>query len=120
MDEDGFLYYLDRAKDRIRTARGVVYPHAVEAAVLRHPSVANCGVVGLGNPGEEAVAAAVLLKPGQAPSEALRQEIEQAAASGLQEHERPVRLVFVSELPTVLGGAKVQREVLRQRLEQAS
>jgi len=48
IDDDGFLYYLDRAKDRITTAAGVVYPHVVEAVLLRHPSVSNCGVVGLG------------------------------------------------------------------------
>ncbi|MBN1204777.1 MAG: acyl--CoA ligase [Myxococcaceae bacterium] len=120
MDEDGFFYYLDRAKDRIRTARGVVYPHVVEVALLRHPAVANCGVVGMGPPGSEEIVAAVLLKQGQHPGDALRREIEQAASSGLKEHERPGRLVFVTELPTVLGGAKVQREVLRQRLEQAS
>ncbi|MFL5343202.1 MAG: class I adenylate-forming enzyme family protein [Hyalangium sp.] len=120
MDEDGFFYYLDRAKDRIRTARGVVYPHVVEVALLRHPAVANCGVVGVGAPGSEQIVAAVLLKPGQTAGEPLRREIEQAAHPGLKEHERPGRLVFLTELPTVLGGAKVQREVLRQRLEQAS
>ena len=119
-DEDGFFYYLDRSKDRIRTARGVVYPHGVEVALLRHPAVAHCGVVGLGPPGAEEIVAAVLLKQGQQPTEALRREIEQAACAGLGEHERPARLVFVTELPTVLGGAKVQREVLRQRLEKAS
>jgi acyl-coenzyme A synthetase/AMP-(fatty) acid ligase len=119
LDEDGFLYYLDRAKDRILTAQGVVYPHRVEAALLRHPAVAHCGVVGLGKSGAEEVVAGVLLKAGQVPSDELRREIERAAMPGLQEHERPARLTFVTELPTVLGGAKVQREVLRQRLEQA-
>ncbi len=120
MDEDGFFYYLDRAKDRIRTSRGVVYPHRVEEALLRHSAVAHCGVVGLGEAGAEQVVAAVLLKPGREATDALRQEIEKEAASTLAEHERPARLTFVSELPTVLGGAKVQREVLRQRLEQSS
>jgi acyl-coenzyme A synthetase/AMP-(fatty) acid ligase len=119
LDEEGFLYYLDRAKDRILTAQGVVYPHRVEAALLRHPAVAHCGVVGLGKSGAEEVVAGVLLKAGQAPSDELRREIERAAMPGLREHERPARLTFVTELPTVLGGAKVQREVLRQRLEQA-
>lgn len=120
LDADGFFYYLDRAKDRIHTARGVVYPHVVELAVLRHPAVAHCGVVGLGKAGAEEIVAAVLLKPGQVPSDELRLDIERTALPALQEHERPVRLSFLPELPTVLGGAKIQREVLRQRLEQAS
>lgn len=119
LDEEGYLYYLDRAKDRVRTPHGVVYPHVVESALLRHQAVANCGVVGLGAPGNEIVVAAVLLKPGHSPGDALRAEIEKLAAPSLKPHERPARLTFVPELPTVLGGAKVQREVLRQRLEQA-
>lgn len=117
MDEDGFLYYADRLKDRIRTAEGgVVYPHFVEAAVLRHRAVANCGAVGLGEPGNQEVVAAVLLKSGWQPSEGLADEIMTSAEAGLKPHERPKRIVFVDELPTVLGGAKVQREVLKERL----
>ena len=71
LDEDGFLYYADRAGDDIRTADGVVYPHLVEAAVLRHRAVANCGVVGLGEPGRETVVAAVLLKDPSNPTPGL-------------------------------------------------
>jgi acyl-CoA synthetase (AMP-forming)/AMP-acid ligase II len=51
LDDEGFLYYLDRATDRIETAAGTVYPHVVESVVLRHSAVANCGVVGV--PGAE-------------------------------------------------------------------
>ena len=116
LDEDGFLFYLDRDKDKIVTAAGVVYPHMIETAVLRHPSVANCGVVGLGDPNRQIVVAGVLLKPGTASSSTLARQILSSAATDLPEHERPVRVVFVDELPTVLGGAKVQREVLQQRI----
>jgi acyl-coenzyme A synthetase/AMP-(fatty) acid ligase len=119
LDEDGFLFYLDRDKDKIVTAAGVVYPHVIETALLRHPSVANCGVVGLGDSSRQSVVAGVLLKSGTAPSPTLAKEILSTATSGLLEHERPVRVVFVDELPTVLGGAKVQREVLQQRIRSA-
>lgn len=116
LDDDGFLFYLDRDKDKIGTAAGTVYPHVVETALLRHPVVAHCGVVGLGAPGRQSVVAAVLLKPGTAASAGLADKILSGAAAALQEHERPARIVFVDELPTVLGGAKVQREVLQGRL----
>lgn len=119
LDEDGFLFYLDRDKDKIVTAAGVVYPHVIETALLRHPLVANCGVVGLGDPSRQSVVAGVLLKSGTAPSPTLAREILSTASTGLLEHERPVRVVFVDELPTVLGGAKVQREVLQQRIRSA-
>jgi acyl-coenzyme A synthetase/AMP-(fatty) acid ligase len=94
----------------------VVYPHLVEAAILRHELVANCGVVGVGGEESQEIVAAVVLKPGAAGSDAVRDEIA-ARAGELKEHERPSRIVFVDELPTVLGGAKVQRQALKGQLE---
>ena len=114
-DEDGFLYYLDRAKDRIDTAEGVVYPHLVESVVLRHPAVANCGAVGLDLDGHRAVVVAVELRPDVVATDELTEEIRSAAGAGLAAG-RPARVVVVEALPTVLGGAKVQREVLRDQL----
>jgi acyl-CoA synthetase (AMP-forming)/AMP-acid ligase II len=115
LDEDGFLYYSDRAGDRITTAEGTVYPHLVEEAILGHNSVFLCGVVGLGESGNEEVVVGVQLKEGVIPSDQLAEEILLETAR-LLEHERPVRAIFVTELPTVLGGAKVQRQALRGQL----
>ena len=115
LDEAGFLSYVDRAQDAIETAVGRVYPHEIENAVLSHPAVAGCGAVGLGPSGEQEVIAAVLLKPSRSDPERVTSEIAAAAAGQLAEHARP-RIVIVTELPTVLGGAKVQRDVLRGRL----
>lgn len=115
LDEDGFLYYSDRAGDRIATAQGTVYPHLVEEAILGHAAVFLCGVVGLGEPGAEQVVVGVQLKEGVTGSDQLAEEILRETAR-LADHERPVRAVFVDELPTVLGGAKVQRSALRERL----
>lgn len=117
-DADGFLYYLDRAKDRIDTDEGVVYPHLVESVVLRHPAVANCGAVGLELDGTRAVVVAVELRPGVAAAAELAEEIRAVAVNGLAKG-RPARVVVVEALPTVLGGAKVQREVLRDQLIEA-
>jgi acyl-CoA synthetase (AMP-forming)/AMP-acid ligase II len=116
LDEEGFLYYLDRANDRIESAAGVVYPHVVETAVLRHAAVANCGVVGLGVAGRQSIVAAVTLKPGVSEEMQLEREIMTLAGAGLARHEVPDRIVIVDNLPTVLGGAKVRRDMLRQRL----
>jgi acyl-coenzyme A synthetase/AMP-(fatty) acid ligase len=115
LDDDGFLYFSDRAADKITTADGVVFPHLVEAAVLRHPSVANCAVVGLGEAPAHEVVAAVLVKPDVARSAALADEVL-ACTADLPAGMRPARVVFVDDLPTVLGGAKVQRQALRAQL----
>ena len=115
LDDSGYLYYVDRAADRISTAQGVVYPHLLEEAMSRHPAVANCGVIGLGESGAQTVVAAVLLKSQQAGSLALTEELMEQAAH-FAPHQRPSKIIFVADLPTVLGGAKVQRGELRQRL----
>lgn len=116
LDSDGFLYYADRAGDTIWTAAGVVYPHLVETAISRHEAVAHCGVVGLGEHGAQIVVAAVRVKEGRTADDALAAQILQVACADLDEHQRPARIEFVTELPTVLGGAKVQRSALRDRL----
>src|SRR5581483_8125676 len=112
---DRFLYYVDRSHDRIQTALGSVYPHAVEEAVLRHHAIAACGAVGLGEPGRQEVVAAVVLKGGEPAGQKLVEQIEAGARRTLAEHEAP-RVVVVESLPTVLGGAKVRREALRAQL----
>jgi acyl-CoA synthetase (AMP-forming)/AMP-acid ligase II len=116
VDKSGFVYFLDRAKDRIVTEAGVVYPHVIEAAVLRHSSVANCGVVGLGQPGSQRVVVGILLKEKGQPASDLIRAIHEESKAGLKAHEVPQELFFVDELPTVLGGAKVRREELRDQL----
>jgi acyl-coenzyme A synthetase/AMP-(fatty) acid ligase len=57
----------------------------------------------------------VQIKEGLTPSDQLAEEILLQTAR-LPEHERPARAVFVSDMPTVLGGAKVRRQALRERL----
>lgn len=115
LDEDGFLYYADRATDTIKTAQGVVYPHLVEAVISRHEAVALCGVVGLGETGQQTVVAAVQLKSGRRESGELTAQIL-AACHELDAQARPEQIIYQKELPTVLGGAKVQRSELRKRL----
>lgn len=115
LDEEGFLYFSDRATEKISIADEVVFPHLVEGAVLRHPAVANCGVVGLGETGAQQVVAAVRLKPEVAPSSGVADEIL-ARTADLPATHRPTRVIFMDDLPTVFGGAKVQRHALREQL----
>jgi acyl-CoA synthetase (AMP-forming)/AMP-acid ligase II len=117
MDSEGYLYYGDRAKDRIQSAAGdIVYPHAVETVLLQHAAVANAGVVGLPDGDGEKVVACVLVKSLDARTDQVIEELVVACRDRLRPAEVPERIVFVDELPTVLGGAKVQRSELRARL----
>ena len=76
------------------------------------------GAVGLGAGADKRVVVAVVLKEGREPTCELIAEIEAAAAPGLATHAHPLVRV-VHQLPTVLGGAKVQRAVLREQLAAA-
>ncbi len=65
LDEDNFIYIVDRAKDMIIRGGENVYSVQVEAALFEHPAVADCAVIGVPDPtlGEE-VGAVVVLRPG--------------------------------------------------------
>lgn len=116
LDAEGYLYYSDRAGDTIHRDGAAVYPHLVESAILGHDAVANCGVVGVERDGEVHVVAGVQLVEGVDDSEEVRFAILESA-SELADHERPARVVVLAVLPTVLGGAKVQRGELRTQIE---
>ena len=114
VDDSGFVYYAGRAGEEIQVADTVVYPHQVEAQILGQPAVKNCAVVGLDSGASPELVAAVELKdPAGASSELEAEILARCAASRLRS---PDRVVFVDELPAVLGGAKVQRKVLRDQL----
>src|SRR5204863_5710729 len=71
MDDDGYVFIVDRVKDMIITGGENVYSAEVENAIYQHPAVAMCAVIGV--PDEqwgERVHAVVALKPGQSTTEA--------------------------------------------------
>ena len=71
IDEHGYVYLLDRLKDLIVSGGENIYTSEVEAAIHRHPAVAECAVIGV--PDErlgEAPFAVIQVRPGQKPGEA--------------------------------------------------
>ena len=66
LDDDGFLFIVDRAKDMVITGGFNVYSTEVEQALMQHPAVADCAVIGLpDDTWGERVTAVVQLRPGQ-------------------------------------------------------
>ncbi len=114
IDENGFIFIVDRKKDMVLRGGENVYCAEVEAAIYRHPAVAECCVFGV--PDErlgEDVAVAVVLKPGESLSaEALRADCERHIAR----HKVPRHVWFMDEaLPRNASGKFLKRE-LRDRL----
>jgi acetyl-CoA synthetase len=113
VDEDGYVWFAGRADEVIKIAAHRIGTIEVETAFLKHPAVAEAGVVG--RPDEvrgEVISAFVVLKQGHEPSPALRQELVDTVRKELG----PVAVVgevnFVSLLPKTRSG-KIMRRVLR-------
>jgi len=118
IDDEGFVYIVDRAKDMIIRGGENVYSVIVEAAIFEHPDVADCAVVGLPHPtlGEE-VAAVIVLRPGCVVE---AEEITRHVANHLARYEVPTRIFFRSgALPRNPQGKVLKRE-LREALVEAS
>lgn len=111
MDEDGYLYIVDRLKDMIVSGGENVYSAEVENALAQHPAVAACAVIGI--PSEqwgEAVHAVIVLKPGadKAPEELLAHCRRLIAG-----YKCPRSMEFRDALP-MTGAGKIQKIELRK------
>jgi long-chain acyl-CoA synthetase len=112
MDEDGFVYVVDRVKDMIISGGENVYSVEVENAITQHPAVAQCAVIGI--PDErwgELVHAVVVTKPGAKLS---ANELIEFCKTLIAGYKCP-RSVEISETPLPLSGAgKVLKRDLRK------
>jgi len=113
-DADGYFFYQARADDMIITAGYNVGGPEVEDALLRHPAVAECGVIG--KPDEERgmiVKAFCVLKPGHEPGEAMVRTLQDHVKNSIAPYKYPREIEFVASLPRTETG-KLQRFRLRQ------
>jgi long-chain acyl-CoA synthetase len=110
VDDDGYLYLVDRVKDIIIVSGFNVYPAEVEGVLADHPAVASCAVVGVAHPySGEAVKAFVVLEPGRSADE---DEVVAWCADRLARYKCPDKVMFVDELPVAPSG-KMMRRALR-------
>ncbi|MEZ5182350.1 MAG: AMP-binding protein [Acidimicrobiales bacterium] len=110
VDDEGFLYLVDRAKDLIIVSGFNVFPAEVEEVLLELDGIAECAVVGVPHPHTgEAVKAFVVVAPGHALEE---DAIIEFCARHLARYKCPQKVNFVDELPQNLSG-KVLRRALR-------
>ncbi|MDQ3707377.1 MAG: AMP-binding protein [Chloroflexota bacterium] len=114
VDEDGFWYILGRSDDTIKVAGKRVGPAEVESAAVSHPAVAEAAAIGVPDALKgESLVVLVALRPGHAPGEGLRQEIESCIVAHLGKSLKPHAIKFVTELPHTRNG-KMLRRLVRQ------
>ena len=109
VDDDGFLYMVDRIKDLIIVSGFNVFPAEVEEVLLQHPAIEAAAVVGVPHPHTgEAVRAYVVARDGLSIEE---DDVVDFAAGRLARYKCPNKVTFVEELPTGLAGKVLRREL---------
>lgn len=113
MDDDGYIYVVDRVKDMVITGGENVYPAEVESVLYSHPAIAEVAVLGLpDDKWGEAVTAVVALAP---DASLTLDELREFARDQLAGYKLPLRLEFVEALPRNASG-KVLKYQLRDSL----
>jgi long-chain acyl-CoA synthetase len=111
LDEDGYLFIVDRKKDLIKTCGFQVWPREIEEVISSHPAVADVGVVGLpDNMRGEIVKAWVVLRADQVLTPS---DLKLFCRDRLAPYKIPAKYEFVADLPKTEIG-KVLRRALRQ------
>jgi acyl-CoA synthetase (AMP-forming)/AMP-acid ligase II len=113
MDDEGYLYVVDRKKDMIISGGENIYCPEVEAVLRDHPGVADVSVIGVSDPvwGETPRAIVVPVDPdGPPPADELMSWCKERLAS----YKKPTSVVIVDRLPVNAAG-KVVKPALRQR-----
>jgi len=112
LDEDGYMYIVDRKKDVIKPSGFQVWPREVEEVIASHPAVAEVGVAGVPDAYQgQAVKAWVVLRPGQ---KVTTDELRDYCRRKLAGYKVPKHIEFRSSLPKSTIG-KVLRRVLAQQ-----
>jgi long-chain acyl-CoA synthetase len=110
MDDDGYVFIVDRKKDLIKTSGFQVWPREVEEVVASHPAIAEVGVAGVPDERKgELVKAWVVLRQGQTTTE---DELRSFCREKLAPYKVPSQVEFRTELPKSMIG-KVLRRALR-------
>ena len=107
MDDDGFVFIVDRKKDLIKTSGFQVWPREIEEVISAHPAVLEVGVAGVPDPVKGEVAKAwVVLKPGEKATE---DEVRAYCRQRLAPYKVPGRVEFRTELPKTMVGKILRR-----------
>lgn len=112
-DTDGYLWFVSREDDLIKSSGYRIGPEEIEEALKEHPAVADCGVIGVPDPirGQNAKAF-VVLREGTAPAPGLRDQLLAFLRERVATYKLPREFAFVPELPRTVTG-KLLRRVLR-------
>lgn len=112
-DEDGYLWFMGRTDDVIKSSGYRIGPFEVESAIITHEAVVEAAVTGVPDPVRGmAVKATIVLAPGYEPSEELTKSIQAQVRSVTAPYKYPRIVEYVDELPKTISG-KIKRAEIR-------
>jgi len=109
IDEDGYLYLMDRSKDMIISGGENIYPREIEEVIVQHPAIREVAVIGVpDSKWGEAIKAIVSLVAGRSVSE---EELISFCKANIASYKKPKSIDFMSELPKNNYGKILKREL---------
>ena len=112
-DSDGYLWFVGRSDDVIKSSGYRIGPFEVESALIEHPAVVECAITAVPDPVRgQIVKATVVLAKGWEPSDTLIKELQNHVKKTTAPYKYPRIVEFVDELPKTVGG-KIKRALLR-------
>ncbi len=110
MDADGYLTFTGRFKEMIKVSGYAVFPEEVETILIKHPAVAQAGVIGIPDPTKgEVIRAFIVKKPGQ---DVTAEALISWARENMSSYKAPREVRFIDALPAT-GAGKVLRRLLK-------
>ena len=112
-DEDGYLWFIGRADDMIKSSGYRIGPFEVESTLMEHPAVLECAVTG--EPDSlrgQIVKATIVLAKNYLPTEELKKKLQEYVKNATAAYKYPRLIDFVPELPKTISG-KIRRVALR-------
>jgi long-chain acyl-CoA synthetase len=112
MDDEGFIFIVDRKKDMLKTSGFQVWPREIEEVLTTHPAVMEAGVAGVPDAAKGEVAHAwVVLKPG---ASATAEELRSFCRERLAPYKVPAHVEFRTELPKTMVGKVLRRALVAE------
>ncbi|MDR0935544.1 MAG: AMP-binding protein [Oscillospiraceae bacterium] len=115
-DSDGYINFVGRDDDMIKSSGYRIGPFEVESALIEHPAVVECAITGVPDPEGtrgQLIKASVILAKGFEPSDELIKELQDHVKHTTAPYKYPRVIEFVEDLPKTLGG-KIKRAEIRK------